>query len=432
VKNNALLVSVVAAILLTACGSAPIDTIDKSPVAAASVTVEPEENITNFTPVLECVGNQIAIHGSRRFVVGSDTIRNETGIRDGVPESGRTMLQSAFSTLSEYSNGKVVWAGWSSAMNNSINAGFAQENKVWNKEKFVEETPEFSINGAITQYERNIQKASKDAGLKILGNKIGSYAAADLSLLGSMMTLNDNRHANFAVYNGIQAKHIISIRNTDVDTGLMLADANIGGINFNVSMVRKEGVSAALMNLMQLGAIEITGKFYKDDFDYRNCLNPNIRKSIMTNTTWKKQFTTESSAQMIKKLTLKLQFEKEPEYGVPLLLRVSANDSAHLYCFYEMADKSMVRIFPNANTSNNKIDIGKSVVVPDAKMRVKVTPVKGDKESITCVASTVDISRIVTANSSATPSKSFSVNKLLSQLKEYISPSAYASHSINW
>ena len=417
---------------LVACGTAPVNRLDKTPIEAVSISSTPQENVNNFTEVLQCVGTQIAIHGSKRFLVGTDQIRNESGVRDGVPESGRTMLQSAFSTLVEHSNGKVVWAGWSTSVNTAVNAGFAQENKAWGKDSFVNETAEFSIFGAITQFEKSIQKAGRDANITIGANRIGSYESADLSVLATNLTLHDNRHANFALYKGIQANHVLTMRAVDDASGIMLGTANVGGIGFNVSMVRKESVGSALMNLMQLGAIEIAGKFYKDDFDYRHCLTPSSRQTILSNTAWKKQFVAENQMQPTKKLSLKLQLLKEPAYGQPLLMKASANDAAHLYCFYNMADTSMVRIFPNSHVQNNQIGVGKSAVIPDEKLRVKLMPERGKNESVTCIASTVDIARLVTANSSAIPSKQFSIDRLLQQLIEYVSAPAFASETIAW
>ena len=431
-NSRLMLLSILSLGLLVACGTAPVNKLDKTPVEAVTISSTPQENVNNFTEVLQCVGMQIAIHGTKRFLVGNDQIRNESGVRDGVPESGRTMLQSAFSTLVEHSNGKVVWAGWSTSVNTAVNAGFAQENKAWGKGTFVNETAEFGIFGAITQFEKALQKASRDANLTIASNRIGSYESADLSVLATNLTLHDNRHANFALYKGIQANHVLTMRTVDDESGIMLGTANVGGVGFNVSMVRKESVGSALMNLMQLGAIEITGKFYKDDFDYRHCLNPSSRRTIISNTAWKKQFVPENQVQPTKKLSLKLQLLNEPAYGQPLLIKVSANDAAHLYCFYNMSDSGMVRIFPNTHAQNNQIGVGKSAVIPDEKLRVKLIPERGKNESVTCIASTMDIARLVTANSSAIPSKQFSIDRLQQQLIEYVSSSAFASETIEW
>lgn len=431
-NSRSILLSVFVLVFLVACGTSPVNKLDKSPIEAISISSTPQENVNNFTEVLQCLGTQIATHGSKRFLVGTDQIRNESGVRDGVPESGRTMLQSAFSTLVEHSNGKVVWVGWSTSVNTAVNAGFAQENKAWGKDLFINETAEFSIFGAITQFEKSLQKAGRDTNITIGANRIGNYESADLSVLATNLTLHNNRHANFAVFKGIQANHVLTMRTVDDESGIMLGTANVGGVGFNVSMVRKESVGSSLMNLMQLGAIEITGKFYKDDFDYRHCLTPSSRQEILSNTAWKKQFIAENQAQPTKRLSLTLQLLKDPAFGQPLLIKASANDTAHLYCFYNMADTSMVRIFPNLYVQNNQIGAGKSAVLPDEKLRVKLVPERGKNESVTCIASTVDIARLVTANSSSVPSKQFSIERLQQQLIEYISSSAFASETIEW
>lgn len=417
---------------ISACSVKPVDKLDKSPIEAIAISSAPQENVNDFTEILQCVGTQIAIHGSKRFLVGTDQIRNESGVRDGVPESGRTMLQSAFGTLVEHSNGKVVWAGWSSSVNTPVNAGFAQENKAWGKDSFINETAEFSVFGAITQFEKALQKSSRDVTIGIKDSKMGIYESADLSVIATNLTLHDNRHANFAMYKGIQANHVLTLRTVDDESGVMLGVAKVGGIGFNVSMLRKESVGSALMNLMQLGAIEIAGKFYKDDFDYRHCLTPNSRQSILKSTAWRKQFEPENHPQSIRKLTLNLQPIKNPIFGEPLLIKATTNDFAHLYCFYSMSDGSMVRVFPNSHVQANIIGAGKSAVIPDEKLRAKLIPEKGKRASITCIASTVDIARLVTANSSAVPSKQFSIDRLQQKLVDHVSVSAFAVNTIEW
>lgn len=423
--------------LLSACGISPLETLDKSPLTAVKVAAMPEENVNDFSSILQCVGMQIAEHGSKRFFIGAtDKINNETGVRDGLPESGRTMLQSAFSTLVEYSNDKVVWSGWWIGVANNININNIKDNKELSKigqgPAFFDDTPEFNIFGAITQYEKDIQKSSRDQALKIGDSKYGVSDLANLSLLAANLTLHNNRSDNMAIYKGIQSNNLISVKNIDYDSGLLLGAAKIGGFSFNVAMLRKEGNSSALMNLMQLGAIEITGKFYKDDFDYRECLNSNTRQVILARTSWKKSFPGANTLQPGKKLTIKLNLIKAMENGVPILIRVTGSNKAYLYCFHSMADGSMARVFPNIYTQSNEIGMAKSVIVPDEKLRVRMTPEVGKNESITCIASTVDASQLVASESSLTPSAHFSVAQVLEKFDEYLTSDAYVIAKIAW
>lgn len=424
-------------ILLSACGTRPIETLEKSSVAVVHIATTPEENVNDFSSILQCVGMQVAAHGSKRFFIGAtDKIYNETGVREGLPESGRTMLQSAFSTLVEYSDDKVVWSGWWIGVANNINANNIKDNKELSKigygAAFVDDTPEFNIFGAITQYEKDIQRSSRDQTLKLGDSKYGVSDLATLSLIAANLTLHNNRSDNMSVYKGIQSNNLISVKNMDYDSGLLLGAAKIGGFNFNVSMLRKEGNSSALLNLMQLGAIEITGKFYKDDFDYRECLDSSTRQVILARTSWKKPFVGNNTLEWHKKPAIRLTTIKGPENGTPLLIRASASNKSYLYCFHSMADGSMARIFPNAYTQTNEIGITKSVIVPDEKLRVRVVPEAGKNESVTCIASTVDAARLVASASSLTPSTQFSVARVLEKFDEYLIPEAYVSAKIAW
>lgn len=243
-----------------------------------------EENITELDEVLSCVGVQVAVYGKRKFYVGNDVVDN---IKDsGVPDSGRIFLQDAFSTLVSKSPDKIVFAGYHSKMQNTATDNVIVENmRAGNLRS--KDTPHYMISAAISQYEKDVQKATSDIDIKIFASWFGDSKGVNTSVLGTHLALLDARSGNLKL-TGITSKNVIVIKSSDSSAGAMVGSVKVGGVGLNMAMQKKEGVGAALSQLMKVGAIEITGKFYEDDFDYKKCLSRDERKRILDNAPRKK------------------------------------------------------------------------------------------------------------------------------------------------
>lgn len=236
-----------------------------------------EEDITELDDVLSCVGVQVALYGKVKFYVSNDRVSNP--FKDtGVPESGSIYLQEAFSTLVNKSQDRIVFAGYNLDSNNEVVNGHIRENQQQRKLRSLD-TPEYIIAASISHYEKDAQKANGDIDMKAFLNWFGASNGANASVLGTHLTLKDARSGNLKL-TGISSKQLIAIRSSDSSAGMMMGNANVGGVGLNMAMQKREGIGAALAQLMKIGAIEITGKFYEDDFDYRQCLNKNERKKI--------------------------------------------------------------------------------------------------------------------------------------------------------
>lgn len=122
---------------------------------------------------------------------------------------------------------------------------------------------------------RDIDVRVSDAG------SIGYSDGSRLSVIAVSLTLHDARDRNLSIYKGIHSDNIMSIRSQDESLGFLAGVVRVGGFGYNVSLVQSEGVSAALLSLMQLGASEIVGKFYKEDFDYGVCMRTETREEAM-------------------------------------------------------------------------------------------------------------------------------------------------------
>jgi len=412
-----------------------VDRLDTSPNKAIAPKSPIVENTTDFTDVLKCLGHQISAYGTKKFYVGNDKIANETGVRDGVPESGRTMLQSAFGTLVKTSASKVVWAGYASSLDSAVITSINTENRNLNKLK-SNDTPEYIISGAITQYEKDAQKARRDAGIQILENRIGHSEGANMSVLATSLSLHSTTSENYALYKGIQSSNIIRILTDDVGSGIALGHVKVGGINLDVSLTKKEGVSSALQQLMQLGAVEITGQFYSDDFDYRQCVDPAQRQQILSELAGNVSSYV-SKDRMAGAVPLKMSIATNAinplRNGELVSLSVTSSDNAYLNCFYTMSNGKSVKIFPNKYAHENLVQQGQSVNVPgDERLQIfaEKMPEGQPKDKLFCLLTRVNPASVVNGMIGTVPTDKYSINDLVQALKKTMPPNSLIAKTI--
>jgi len=416
--------------------TAPNERLEPSAAKAIAPSSAIEENTTDFSDVLSCVGAQVAAYGTKKFYVGNDQIRNETGVKEGIPESGRTMLQSAFGILVGSSNGKIIWSGYGTDLSSVVIQNIFDENKVAKKTK-SKDVPEYMISGAISQFEKDIQKVGRDGNLKILSSGINDSESASISALGTNLTLLSSLSEYYAMYKGIQSNNIITIRSFDSSSGLMLGNAKVGGVSLDISMLKKEGVSAALMQLMQLGAAEITGKFYRDDFDYRQCLNKDERKTILADLAGSVgAHVAMGNNSKIKRLGIAIASNSTAgifKNGEPIRLSVTGNENGYLNCFYSMSNGKSVKIYPNKYVHESLIQDKQLVSVPGDD-RIKITAEMGlpggQKERVTCLFSRVDPSPVFSGMIGTVPTDKYRVDDLVLAVSKVVPKDSIVLSSI--
>lgn len=435
--NKVIVAYLLACLFIFGCvTTAPIDRLESSATKAIAPSGAIEENTTDFNDVLSCVGAQVAAYGSKQFYVGNDRINNETGVKDGIPDSARTMLQSAFGILVEKSAGKIVWSGFGSGMENSVIASFINENVNAKKLKSFD-TPEYIISGAISQFEKDAQKATRDADLKVYSSGLGNSEGANISVLGTNLTLLSALSGNYAMYKGIQSNNILKIMSVDSSSGLMLGYAKIGGVGLNVAMQKKEGISAALMQLMQLGAAEITGKFYRDDFDYRQCLDKDERKNILANLAGNiGDHVAMGKNALIKPLGISMTSNSEDGYfknGEVVKLTVTSNENGYLNCFYSMDNGKSVKIYPNKYAHESLIQDRHVISVPGDD-RIKITAERASsgkqKERVTCLFSRVNPSSVLNSMIGTIPTDKYCVDDVIRSVGSVVPENSLVSSMI--
>ncbi|MBP8307799.1 MAG: DUF4384 domain-containing protein [Burkholderiaceae bacterium] len=259
--NPKSLVPLMLAGLLAACAS-PIDKRNDRELAAARVGpgVSPQRNITDFSDGLRCMDQQLFDYGVRDVSLMLEDLQDNTR-RLGV--GTRDMMVSAFSDMTRRSRAIKV-------------STFGQDNQnvvnfllqLQQKSQFGV-VPQYDLRGSITQFDEEVIK--RDAGIGVfLGSLFGVRGgrSAQANVLGfdaSVITVPD-----LTVVPGVSSKNTVVIGREDAGASDGTAQIRKAGITFQMAYTRNDATAQALRNMVELSAIELTGKLLR--LPYWKCL----------------------------------------------------------------------------------------------------------------------------------------------------------------
>jgi len=241
--------------------------------------IPPVKTITRFERSLECFRELLRTDYKGRVIsITSDGIPNHAG-NDLSLLSGRDIL---ISTISQLRSNKIKFIILPSSPNISkfsdplagvrgdpilfkqhldlYTALFPQFNR-------NVEYPDYKIIGSISQLDKGVVSSNSSASLAFEDTNIG-FSRDDMTSIITM-DLNLVNILNFSIINGVSSTNSIAVYRAGIagDLGGRLAR---GGVFFDFSFDRSEGVHQAVRTLIQLGTIEILGKLA--NVNYETCL----------------------------------------------------------------------------------------------------------------------------------------------------------------
>ncbi len=242
-----------ASLMLSACKTVPDP--GKAPVVAQASTPV-VKNITSFTDALRCMDNLFVAYGKRDIVITSDGLPDQTG---SVTAGTKEMMISAISKMTVKSNAfrfVDVEQGGSAVF--------------WFNQKYTQASlsvPNFYIRGAITQVDRSVMNDSHSVGFALPVFSLG-YSRDQLVSLMSM-DLNMGRTETLQIMPGISSTNTIVIVKSGKggETEGLIQKASIF---LEVAADRAQGTHAAVRTMIELGLIELLGKFTR--VPYWRCL----------------------------------------------------------------------------------------------------------------------------------------------------------------
>jgi Domain of unknown function (DUF4384) len=241
-------------------------TVDDTQTVKQGTQAPPFRSITGFSSSLRCMDNLMIDYGVRDVSMLVEDIVDQT---KKVNAGTRDMLISAVSDMTRRSRSIRVVAFGRDATNVISFLASAQRQSAY------EVTPQFDIKGSVSQFDENVIRNQKDAGLSIQPFlNLGVSRDAATSILGldlSVLTTDD-----MSILAGVTSRNSVVIlkqgSGNDAD-----AAYHKFGVSFSMSLSKSEGQAQALRGLVELAVIELMGKLTKTP--YWSCLGADPKAS---------------------------------------------------------------------------------------------------------------------------------------------------------
>lgn len=228
---------------------------------AARVAAAPKtpavKTITNFTQALRCMDDLFIAFDKRGIVITSAGIPDETGkVKTGTKEmlitavSKMTIKSGAFEFIDFHSQG------------DDLGNLFAMKGGSPTK------LPDFYIRGSITQMDDNAVRKNKGFGISLPFLDLGFSKDDAFDLISMDMSVGDAASRRILPETSTSNTMIISKSGRSGEAGGKVAKA---GLSFNLDLSRTEGMGATTRTLIELGMIEVLGKFTR--VPYWKCLD---------------------------------------------------------------------------------------------------------------------------------------------------------------
>jgi len=263
------------AFLGTSCGGALPDP-DKASISMAPKSM-PTRNMTGFTEALRCMDDLFLEHRKKGFTLTSSNMDDSTGkLKLGVKD----MLLTAISTMSATSGAVKYIDMDQTSGEDSVNY---LTNMLMSQNKFTGEWPLAYIRGSISQVDDSVMSGKQGGAITTGIIDIGASQDRSVSSVTMDMLLMDM--ASRTNIPGIHASNMLAVSRSGkgADAGASGGKIVKAGIQFNVSKDSTESSGQAVRTLVQLGLIELVGKWTK--VPYWTCLeiegnNPAFRSQL--------------------------------------------------------------------------------------------------------------------------------------------------------
>jgi Domain of unknown function (DUF4384) len=258
------------AFALTACAAPPKPpTLQVQPAAAGPKAV-PQRNLTHFADGLRCMDDMLYRFGVRDVSVMIEEMQDQSR-RLGA--GTRDMMVSAFADMTRKSRGvRLVTFGQD---NQNIVQLLSLAQRI-NEFKVV---PQYDIRGSITQFDEDVSRQQAGVGASLVSAVTGPLFGVrfNRSQQSSVMGFDASvvSTADLSLMPGASSKNTVVVTRDETSAGDGLAQIRNSSLSFNFVVSRNEGVAQALRNMVELSAIELTGKLLR--LPYWTCLNLDLR-----------------------------------------------------------------------------------------------------------------------------------------------------------
>lgn len=426
--RKAVTTAAIACACLAVAGCQTTNSTSKGAMETATPSSPPVQTITGFSDALSCMDDLFAQNGIRGVTVTAQDIPDQT---QRVFSGTKDMLISAMSRMSTKSDA-FHFVAYGSDLADIVDLQGAHKGS----SSFV--TPDFFVRGSISQLDEGVQQQSGGVGINTPVFNLGAQGQQLVSMVG--MDLNMGCVKNLQIIPGMTSSNSVAVvsQGGGANVGGVLNAQSLSpiGINLDFSVDRNEGTNQAVRTLIELGAIELMGKL--TGVPYKSCLLPEQKAALQNisvpdvlpcNVALDGSAATnmaaaqpapepqpaaapaqpepqpqpmpepqQVAAPVASDFVLTSDRGDNPSYntGESITLKVQSAQDTYLHCFYQQANNTVVKVFPNRFRQSPVIRGGSVVAIPDGQMpfRLKFDQ-PSSQEAFSCITSSEDLSQLL-------------------------------------
>jgi hypothetical protein len=348
---------------------------------------KPVYNQTNMERALRCIDDRLSentnIQKVRIYVDSNFPDLGAAGVR-----STRDMIITALMKLSAKSKkvGAIIYQqGSDLGYMSDASPGGARF-------KF----PQYFLRGSITQAEKKHSVGGKTSSASLGIPKVLNVGVKD-SVKDAVSSVGLDLHLGeidtLELISGMYSSNMLSIVQQDEAGDVYAGVMDKADFEYEVEFSEREGMSAAVRTLTELGVLEIVGKLF--DLDYQSCVNP--RGSSRTYS--KPQPIPEIVNQEINysgDFSIEMTSDRgsNPIYSRGESIRVVAfpQDRMSMYCFYQDNNKKTItQLFPNSYAQSAFREQNEALEIPSAEMPFTIEMDAASIDNISCFGTKNDI-----------------------------------------
>lgn len=253
----------VSALLLSACVSNPSQRTLAEVREQANPVDRGARAVTNFTPALRCMDELMFDTGIRDVTMMMEGLTDAT---QQVPASARDMMTSAISDMTRRSRAVRL------SVFGDDQANLLQFLQQAEQQSPFAVIPQYSLRGSISQLDDSVDKRSASVGASLIERLFNVRFGSEtrFSVLGFDAAMVETQ--SLTLIPGVSTKNLTVIADRDASAGDGQARLSNPGLDlvFSFSASRSEGKAQAARNMIELAAVELTGKLLR--LPYWQCL----------------------------------------------------------------------------------------------------------------------------------------------------------------
>lgn len=260
------LIAAALAFALAACAAPPkAPTLQLRPEASGPKAL-PQRNLTHFADGLRCMDDMLYRFGVRDVSLMIEEMQDQSR-RLGA--GTRDMLVSAFADMTRRSRGvRLVTFG-------QDNQNIVQLLSMAQRLNDFKVVPQYDLRGSITQFDEDVAREQLGFGATLVSALTGGLFGARLSRVQQSAVLGFDASvittADLSLVPGANSKNTVVVSREESGLGDGVAQLRNSSLSFAFVVARNEGVAQSLRNMVELAAIELTGKLLR--LPYWTCLN---------------------------------------------------------------------------------------------------------------------------------------------------------------